>query len=335
MPYDRLLSLADSYPQTERARLLALDRERAMRDEHEVLELAAIAAETQVDSLVDSALDPNFDPLLRRAFELAYPNVNPDSLGGRSAEALGGFLNGVKGKYFEVLVEDRLNAGQAVGGLKLAAGQTARLAESATQPGWDLEIVGKGGAVVDQLQLKATEHYNPVYAALNKYPDIKVLTPGRMDQFGDRVVSADLAHRELLGASDAYVDELGDGLLENAFESVARFALKVVPLSSIVLVAGTEGARFLMGRATLQDAMGSGGTRIARSTAYNAVAQALIAAGLGPAAIPATMALRVAETRVRERVALADGLAERVTELRALLPRDAGEAPTRSALPGA
>lgn len=319
MLYERLVSLAQSYPKAERSRMMELARLRAIRDEQEVLELAAIAAEAQVDSLLHSVLEPAHNPLLRRAFELQYPTVDPDSLSGHSAKSLSGYIDGVKGKYFEVLVEDKLNAGEAVGGLKLAAGQVARLAESPTNRGWDLEVVDKSGRVVEQLQMKAIVQYGQVYEALSKYPHIKVLTPEPMDRFGDNVLSADMSHAHLEDASESYVEDLGDGLVENVFQSVAGFAVQAIPVTTVLLAGGTAGARFLMGRATLQEAMSSGGSRVVRSTAYNVVAQALAVAGLGPAAIPATMALRVTETRVRGHLALRDKLDACTAELDLLL----------------
>ncbi len=324
---DRLLALAQTYPEASRGRLIEIARQREIRNEQEMLELAAIAAEAQVDSLLAEALDTEFaapDSLLRRAFELTYPNVDIDSLSGRSAKALGGFSNGVKGKYFELLVADKLNAGEAVGGLKLAAGQVARLAESPVTPGWDLEIVAKGGEAVEQLQLKATEQYGPIYRALQENPDVRVIAPGAMRQFGEGVLSADISHAQLEDAAKGYVEELGEGLAEKTVEGVTRFAAQAVPVTTILLVGGTEGAKLLMGRTSLQDAMESGASRIARSAAYNVVAQALLAAGFGPAAIPATMALRVAESRVRERVVLSGALSASSAELAGLLAAGGG-----------
>ena len=87
-----------------------------------------------------------------------------------------GFLSAWKGKYFEVLVRDELNAGEWVGDIHLEPGQTALLAESAIQPGWDLQIINSDGSVAQELQLKATESLSYVKEALERYPDIGVLT---------------------------------------------------------------------------------------------------------------------------------------------------------------
>ena len=103
-------------------------------------------------------------------------------MAGRSPEELAGFVNGWKGKLFEVDVRDRLNAGEWVGDLHLEPSQTAQLAASATQPGWDLAIYDSHGAVVDQLQLKATDSLAYVKHALEQYPGIHVLTTAEVAQ---------------------------------------------------------------------------------------------------------------------------------------------------------
>ncbi len=56
------------------------------RQESEVLELAAIAADVSLDSLVDLELNPEANPLLEEALRRQYPNVDPESLAGASPE---------------------------------------------------------------------------------------------------------------------------------------------------------------------------------------------------------------------------------------------------------
>ena len=315
MGYDELIALADSYPPAEKAEVLELARQRELSNEQEILELAGIAGDLKVDSWISRLLNPEFSPLLLEAFSLAMPGVDPKSLSGMSEKALDGFVGVVKGKYFEVLVVDRLNAGEAVGGLKLAAGQLARLAESPTQPAWDIEIVARNGKVVEQLQLKATKLYGPVFNALYRHPDIRVLVPEPMAGFGAKVIQAAIPHAELLGAAKAYVDELGKSAGAQFLEDAANFVTKGVPITSILIVGGSESVRFLMGRATLQEAMRGGGARLGRQAAYNIVGNVLLAAGLGPAAIPVTMALSVAEARISGHIELSGNLGSRAQEL--------------------
>ena len=87
----------------------------------------------------------------------------------------------MKGKYFEVLVRDRLNAGESVGELQLQPGQVATLVESPTQPGIDLLIKNEDGSTDELLQLKASESLGYVRRAFDRYPDIRVVTPSEVD----------------------------------------------------------------------------------------------------------------------------------------------------------
>jgi len=79
---------------------------------------------------------------IERAYALAYPNV----AAGRSfteqverldGQELIGFASGVKGKLFEVQYVDYLNDGH------LPSGFHAELARSATNPGWDIAVIGR------------------------------------------------------------------------------------------------------------------------------------------------------------------------------------------------
>ena len=318
MEYHELTSIMESYPPAEKPSVLKLAKEQERRNEQEILELAAIASDLQVDSFVSRLLNPEFSPLLSKAFSLAMPSVDPKTLSGLTERTLEGFIGVVKGKYFEVLVVDRLNAGEAVGGLKLAGGQLARLAESPNQPAWDIEVVAGNGKVVEQLQLKATRLYGPVFNALYRHPDIRVLVPEPLAGFGSRVIHADIPHSQLLGAAKAYVGELGKSERVQFLEDAAQFVVKGIPLTSILIVGGSEGVRLLMGRASLQEAMSSGGVRLGRQAAYNVVGNVLLAAGLGPAAIPTTMALSIAEARISGHIRLSTSLGMRTEELNSL-----------------
>jgi hypothetical protein len=73
----------------------------------------------------------------REAYEAAFPNVPIESLHDASQDQLQGMLNAWKGKLFEVDVRDQLNSGEWVGDWHLDSGQTAELAASPTQEGWD------------------------------------------------------------------------------------------------------------------------------------------------------------------------------------------------------
>ena len=169
MGYEELRVLAESYPHKEREALFELAQTYRSRDEREILELAAIAADISLDSVLNLGLEPEEEPLFRDAFIRQYPHVDIQTLVGASDERLNGLANGVKGKYFEMLVRDRLNAGERVGELQLLPGQTVRLAESSTQSGWDAVIENQDGSTDELLQFKATESMGYVKEALVKH----------------------------------------------------------------------------------------------------------------------------------------------------------------------
>ena len=75
MAYEALKTLAESYPPQERETLLALVQDYRSRDEREILELAAIAADVSLDSVLNLGLEPEANPQFWDAFRLQYTNV--------------------------------------------------------------------------------------------------------------------------------------------------------------------------------------------------------------------------------------------------------------------
>ncbi len=104
------------------------------------LTLAAASAEVFLDRGID-----DIDPRLVDAIRVTNPSLSDEHLFGLSDEELQGAVNTAKGKYFEYLVADRLNAGEQVGPVLLPDGYQAVLADSLNQPGWDMRIVGPDG----------------------------------------------------------------------------------------------------------------------------------------------------------------------------------------------
>ena len=322
MAYSELAALADPYLQQDRAAVLALAERYRRRNEREILELAAIASDIGLDDVTTFGLELEVNPQLQEAFKSQYPNVELDSLVGRSSEELEGFVNGVKGKYFEVLVKDRLNNERVLGELQLETGQEARLAESPTQQGWDLKIVDHQGEIVEQIQLKATESLSYVRQALEKYPDVRVAVPEELDSTSHEILGTGIPDSELEEATEEHIEELSEGAIAYALETTAEFGVDVIPIGSVLFIGVIEGRRYLMGQATLRESMRRGGKRLGRASAYSGIGTALAATGLGLAAIPVVMGLRVAENRVATQINLGDNLASRTAEL--------GRLPTRT-----
>lgn len=109
------------------------------------------------------------------AYQAAYPNLAEnisfqDKAASLEGEALEGFISGIKGKLFEQQYVEYLNQGN------LPDGYVAVLASSPTQPGWDIAIEGENGTITSLLQVKATDSVSYVKEALDKYPNIDVVT---------------------------------------------------------------------------------------------------------------------------------------------------------------
>jgi hypothetical protein len=301
--------------------MLALANGYRRRNEREILELAAIASDIGLGDVTTFGLEPDANPQLLEAFKLQYKNVDPESLVGRSEEELQGFISGVKGKYFEVLIKDRLNSGETLGELRLEPGQVARLADLPNQQGWDLEIVDHQGDPVDLIQAKATVSIAPVREALRENPDIQVAVPDNLDNASPDVLGTDISWDDLSAEAEAHIGEMSEGAMANALQSTAELGIDVIPVGSVLLIGVVEGRRYLMGEATLRESMRTGAGRLPRAMAYSGIGTALAATGLGVAAIPAVMGLRVAQTRVSAQVNLGDNLESRTTELGQLATR--------------
>lgn len=102
---------------------------------------------------------------ITKAYELAYPDLSQqyslqDIIDNSSPAEARGYINGIKGKLFELEYVDYLNSGI------LPDGYEAALAESATKPGWDIQVTDAYGNIADVWQLKAANDAEYVKAAL-------------------------------------------------------------------------------------------------------------------------------------------------------------------------
>lgn len=112
---------------------------------------------------------------IQAAYEAAYPDKAgvddlAEQLNAYSGDQLTGFLAGIKGKLFEQRYVEYLNNGN------LPDGYTAKIAEAANQPAWDIAIEGPSQTIVDTIQAKATESVGYVVGALKENPMIDVVT---------------------------------------------------------------------------------------------------------------------------------------------------------------
>jgi hypothetical protein len=156
------------------------------------------------------------DPQIIEAYELAYPNLAAeislqDKVADLSGEQLVGLINGIKGKLFELQYVDLLNSSL------LPEGATASLVVKANQPGWDIQILDANGVELELLQAKATSSVYYVQSALDKYPNIDVVTTEETFQQlmemgqAEGVISSGISNADLQGTVEESLNGI-DGL---------------------------------------------------------------------------------------------------------------------------
>jgi len=159
---------------------------------------------------------------IQRAYELAYPHeAAAMSFDEKAAllhdKELMGLVNGVKGKLFEMKYTDYLNSGE------LPDGYTAHLAASSTQPGWDIAVSGPDGHLAEVLQMKAADSVSYVNHALERYPDIHVVTT---DEVYDKLV----LHGAAEGVSSSGMSDSGlEDYIGKAVEDVQPIEMHWTP----------------------------------------------------------------------------------------------------------
>lgn len=283
--------------------------------EQSLMDAAAAAATVNALFLTDRIDMSQVTPQMEEAFRLAYPNIDLSSLADRSPAEVEGFLSAWKGKYFEVVVRDNLKAGEWVGDIHLGTGQTAVLAESATQPGWDLQILDLDGSVAHELQLKATQSLGYVKQALERYPDIDVITTDEVLDAGGEEVKGIFAS----GFSDSDLEETiqapMEALLDSPLEELVETVLPGLPF---VLIAVGEGRKVLMGRKSFELAMQDGLYRAVKTGAAIGIGALVVLLDGGMLSIPASLLTRLGFDRYSVITRSITALDKRIGVLRSL-----------------
>ena len=237
------------------------------RRKDELLDLLVVGGVTLSQALRDPGRVP---AEVEQAFDLAYPGLTQtesfsDAVNRMSSDELPGLVSGVKGKLFELELVDHLNSGGLPDGLHAA------LAESATQPGWDIQITDAHGNVDDLLQAKATESAQYVKDALEHYPNIDVTTTSEV-------------HGQLLAmglAQDVHNSGITDAVLQAKVEAATHAgtsfsASDLVPSSVGLAVIALS--VFMDKRATLREKGAAFGTRSTKAGVSSAVGKLAMAA---------------------------------------------------------
>lgn len=211
--------------------------------------LAAIGTDALLKAGPPADLE-DLDPALREAFALAFPSKDITQLAYESPEQWQGEVSAWQGKYFEVLARDRLNAGEQFGPYILEPGQTASLAESLSQPEWDLRIEDADGGTVDTVQLKATESIAYVRGALERYPDVHVVTTADLAEWAYVMPQLDVVDTSVEEMIEPMV-ELGEALSSTFLDEILKgLLISAAPL----LIVGTEVWSVKSGHATVRQA---------------------------------------------------------------------------------
>lgn len=223
------------------------------------------------------------DPLVVAALQDTVPSFDFDNP--FTGEALEGAINTAKGKYFEYLVVDRLNNGQRVGDVILPEGYTAQIAESMNQPGWDVQILDSNQHVSDYLQLKATDNLAYIKEALDRYPDMTILTTDEIatDVFGaEMVLGSGVSNDELGQSIQAAMGETDSALTEGFLDAFN-------PLLPLAFILGTEGFRLGVSKGDIKQAVLSTSHRVTRTIASQTIGALVFSLGGGWLALPTTI----------------------------------------------
>ena len=203
-----LRTLGQAEMQRGERRMQEIETARRGRRKAELLDLLVVGGITLAQAIRNPAGVP---PEIERAFDLAYPGLAQtesfaDAVNRMSSNDLTGLVSGVKGKLFEIDLVDHLNNGG------LPDGFHATMAESATQPGWDIQITDANGQVNELLQAKATESASYVQDALERYPSIDVTTTSEV-------------HGQLVAmgvAQDVHNSGISEAVLQTQVEAAAQ-----------------------------------------------------------------------------------------------------------------
>lgn len=214
------------------------------------LETLAVSASFYGIFLTDKIDYDSITPQMEEAFNLSYPNMNLNDLENYSTDQLTGLISNWKGKYFEVVVRDKLNNGEMIGDLQLESGQYAKLAESATQPGWDLQIFDENDVILNELQLKATNSLNYINSALERYPDIEIISTSEVAEQKLELINSSIKNSEIAEPIEYLLEPINDTVFENFFENA-------LPFTSFIVIATIQGRKYISGKSTIKEASNS------------------------------------------------------------------------------
>ena len=253
----------------------------AQKKKETLIELALLASSLSVDLIRNQE-----NELALEALEMTNPNFDSSRLDEYTDAELMGIINSSKGKYFELLVVDKLNNGESVGNLVLPDGFTAEMAESINEPGWDIQIKDETGLPVEYLQLKATDSTAYITQTLENYPDIRILTTEEVLYSDEMVMSSGIRNKNLSQDMATSIEGEGDTFFDNFFEGFN-------PLVPLCFIAASQGYKVVAKKSTIKMAIKQGKVRSKRALTVSSVGAVTYAFGFGWLTIPVTLATGV------------------------------------------
>lgn len=194
-------------------------------------------------------------PEMEEAFSLQYPNMKISDIENYSEDEVIGIVNGWKGKLFEVNLRDGLNEGKNIGGIQLDFNQTAELAESPTNPGFDLFIRDdNSGQIVKELQAKATDNITYIKESIQKYPDYDIIaTEEAAEDLGSNFDSIS----EINGVEIHNARISNEELTEEIESVISDKGIDILAFSFLLVPIIRHGRKYLIGRYTAEKAVSS------------------------------------------------------------------------------
>ena len=292
---DQLKALADLYAKKHGRDNLSMDQPINMYEsgdlDHQQSLLSAAASTMAVNGLFlsDKINESAITPQMQEAFDLAFPNLEIAQLEKYDAVALTGIISSWKGKLFEIELRERLNSGESIGEIQLGAGQRAELAVDPSQPGWDIQILNADGTVDQVLQAKATESVSYVKEALEKYPDIEIVTTEEVEVatgWAEEIIDSERSDEELEKEIMAPMKDLLDS-------GVEEFAELISPWLPVVVIAVSEGKQVMIGKQSLQVALNNSLDRAIKSGASIGVGGLLAMLDAGILSLPGSLLIQI------------------------------------------
>lgn len=277
----KILKLQDKYSSYQKVDIKNIynyylkQREKALLDS--IIAASAVHGIFLADAIDYDAVTPQME----EAFKLSFPGKELSDLDSISIPELNGIISNWKGKVFELNIRDRLNSGEIIGDIQLQEGQYAVIADSPTQPGWDLQILNEDGSIATELQAKATDSLSYINSAFEKYPDIGIISTTEVAELDSSLINGGLSNEDLTTSISTPLENLFDTTAENIMESI-------LPGLPLLIITVSEGRHVFMGKKSANDALRNGLTRTARSAVSMGIGGILFWLDAGILSLPTT-----------------------------------------------